>query len=97
MKFRGGEFSTGTTGNFQSELTTPWYQAYFGHDRRSFGNGLCVGEDDDRAPELAGTRHITGQPTWVLLESEAGSWGLVWRLAGDPFLENEAARVPFVL
>jgi hypothetical protein len=21
MKFRGGEFSTGTTGNFQSELT----------------------------------------------------------------------------
>jgi len=22
MKFRGGEFSTGTTGNFQSELTS---------------------------------------------------------------------------
>ena len=23
MKFRGGEFSTGTTGNFQPELTLP--------------------------------------------------------------------------
>ena len=23
MKFRGGEFSTGTTGNFQPELTKP--------------------------------------------------------------------------
>jgi hypothetical protein len=23
MKFRGGEFSTGTTGNFQPELTGP--------------------------------------------------------------------------
>ena len=23
MRFRGGEFSTGTTGNFQSELTQP--------------------------------------------------------------------------
>ena len=23
MKFRGGEFSTGTTGNFQPELTPP--------------------------------------------------------------------------
>jgi hypothetical protein len=65
--------------------------------QKTFGNGLCVGEDDDLAPELVGTGHITGQPTWVSLESEAGSWGLVWRLAGDPFLENEAARVPFVL
>jgi hypothetical protein len=36
MKFRGGEFSTGTTGNFQSELTvslcnarTPAYRTHF--------------------------------------------------------------------
>ena len=32
MKFRGGEFSTGTTGNFQPELT-----------RRVIGLNRCVG------------------------------------------------------
>jgi hypothetical protein len=26
MKFKGGEFSTGTTGNFQTELTVSYFQ-----------------------------------------------------------------------
>jgi hypothetical protein len=30
MKFRGGEFSTGTTGNFQSELTGSFAAEYYG-------------------------------------------------------------------
>lgn len=31
MKFRGGEFSTGTTGNFHSELTRRHHRSPVGH------------------------------------------------------------------
>jgi len=43
MKFRGGDFSTGTTGNFQPELTTAPFASRVASAARA--TTLCAGHD----------------------------------------------------
>jgi hypothetical protein len=41
MKFRGGEFSTGTTGNFQSELTLVFKSVRY-QPKAGIWNRICA-------------------------------------------------------